>query len=250
MSKVVQFPNQKQRADAFTQRKFAWLDDVASDRAVSSEAFRVAYVLASKFLNRRRGYAFPTQEQLAAELCISDRQVRTHIGKLIDAGYIARKKGGNGRANEYRIIMQTGSLASGNQKQTGSFVLSDRKFERHQTGSLASYQPSDQPIENPLIGRPAAGQPSDECSTLDGSRGSRLEDAPPDQSDEPGRETFRVGEWRRNSRGEDYVVLGVDEDARTVTVRFKNGREGTVQAPPGAALIQTDDDDYGDEVPF
>jgi hypothetical protein len=71
----------------FTRFKFEWLDQVAADRKVSALAFKLAYRLASTFLNRHSGTAWPTQQTLAAALGVTPRAIRKLSREL--APYLA-----------------------------------------------------------------------------------------------------------------------------------------------------------------
>lgn len=155
--------------DRFTRDKFRWLDQVATDATISPTAFRLAYILASMFLNRRRGYAFPTQDALGEPLNIRARQVRNLLRELTIRGHLARKRGGNGRASEYRIVLlQTGNVTAG---QNGA----DRQYQCRQTGNRSADQPFDDSIDR----RPPAALPSDQSSTVDHCRDARLDGASP-----------------------------------------------------------------------
>jgi len=62
---------------------------------------------------------------------------------------------------------------------------------------------------------------------------------------------FRVGAWRVNSRGERYMITGIDPETRTVAVRFEDGRTLTTRAPAGAVLKPEDElDEMDDEIPY
>jgi hypothetical protein len=42
-------------SDPFTRDKLRWLDQLLADRGVSDGAFRLAYLLASRYINRKSG---------------------------------------------------------------------------------------------------------------------------------------------------------------------------------------------------
>jgi len=71
---------------AFVKLKFAWLDQVLADQTLPPMAFLVAYLLASRFLNRKTGTAWPTQQTIARLLHASERQVRRSIEVLAVTG--------------------------------------------------------------------------------------------------------------------------------------------------------------------
>ncbi|KQT53681.1 hypothetical protein ASG43_17750 [Aureimonas sp. Leaf454] len=99
--------------DPFTRAKLEWLDCVAEDKALSAGAFRLAYLVASRFLSREKGYAFPSQETLGEILGASDRNVRRFTIELIEAKYLDVRRGGNGRANRYRLVAADRTYLSG-----------------------------------------------------------------------------------------------------------------------------------------
>jgi hypothetical protein len=98
-------------ADDFTKRKFDWLDQVARDRDLSAEAFRLAYILASKHLNRRTGDAWPGQATLAETLGLaSPRSIKHLIDQLAERGHLRVTVGrGRGHSNRYAPVMQAAS---------------------------------------------------------------------------------------------------------------------------------------------
>lgn len=181
MSNVVKFPP-RERGDAFTAKKLQWIEAITLDGAMTAEAMRLATVLAIKFLSRRSGCAFPSQKTLGDLLGIKERQVRRHMTALIEAGYVAQNNRGRNRSNEYRMALPTGHQKTAGTKRDRS--SEDLWTGRGKTGPGPVVgrppNPLREPIEkNPLRGRPPAAEPSDWCSTLEGSRGKRLEDASP-----------------------------------------------------------------------
>jgi hypothetical protein len=110
---VIDFPATRAKVspvgDTFTAAKFAWLDRIADDARVSPSAFKLAYVLATRFLNRQTGDAWPTQQKLAALTNVSIRHLQRLTDELVSAGHlevtVARHRY---RANRYRPIIQTG----------------------------------------------------------------------------------------------------------------------------------------------
>lgn len=98
-------------SDTFTRDKLSWLDQVAADSAVLPSAFKLAYVLASRFLNRQSGDAFPRQEQLAEAAGMSERTVRTLIDQLVEHGHLEVIRG---RPCRYRPILANRKPTSDN----------------------------------------------------------------------------------------------------------------------------------------
>lgn len=75
---------------------------VLFDRELSSGALRLYAVLVHHA--RQRGECWPRQETLAAELSVSDRMVRTYIGKLVARGHLDVRRGGDGEPNTYVLL--------------------------------------------------------------------------------------------------------------------------------------------------
>jgi hypothetical protein len=96
-------------ADDFTRTKFLWLDQVATDPAVPASAFRFSYIIASKFLNRQTGDAYPSQETLAKLLGVStSRAVRYLADHLVSGGHLeVTAAHGRGLTNRYRPVLKT-----------------------------------------------------------------------------------------------------------------------------------------------
>jgi len=94
-------------APTFVKRKFAWLDQVQADAAITPHAFELAYVLATRFLDRRTGEAWPSQETLARLLRKSDRQVRRLIKELEAAGHLTITVSNRQHvSNRYRLVVR------------------------------------------------------------------------------------------------------------------------------------------------
>src|SRR5690606_16162303 len=91
-------------------RRLDWIDAVALDPRVPAQAFRLAHVLQSRFVNRKTGEAWPSQTTLADMLKVSERQVRYHLDHLVERGWLERKRGGRGNTNRYVL---TGNGTSG-----------------------------------------------------------------------------------------------------------------------------------------
>jgi len=94
-------------ADDFTKRKFSWLDQVARDRDVSGEGFRLAYILASDHLNRGTGDAWPSQDALAEKLGLrSPRSIKHLVDQLEARGHVEVTVGrGRGHSNRYAPLL-------------------------------------------------------------------------------------------------------------------------------------------------
>lgn len=85
--------------------KFKWLDQVSADHRISGQAFRLAYVLVSQFLDRRTREAWPSESTLANELGIKERQIRNLVGEIVAHGHLSSRRGGKGRSNRYSCIL-------------------------------------------------------------------------------------------------------------------------------------------------
>jgi hypothetical protein len=99
-------------ADTFTRDKLTWLEQVARDDALTPTASRVAVVLATRFINRERGYAWPSIPTLAGVLAVSENTLRAALRALAAAGHLLIQTGG-GRAasNRYRWIIRRADRA-------------------------------------------------------------------------------------------------------------------------------------------
>jgi hypothetical protein len=95
--------------DGFTKFKFGWLDQVLADAAVSASAFKLAYIIAAKFLNRRSREAYPSQETLGKHLGISTAKgVRYLVDQLVSGGHLGVIAAhGRGQTNKYLLVLKT-----------------------------------------------------------------------------------------------------------------------------------------------
>ncbi len=90
--------------DAFTARKFAWLEAVARDASLRASASRLAIVL-SAFFNRESGDAWPSMDTLADLLGMTRRGVQKLIEALVEAGFLDRDIGGGRKStNVYALL--------------------------------------------------------------------------------------------------------------------------------------------------
>jgi hypothetical protein len=89
--------------DTFAADRIRWLDQVIAD--VSPQAFAAAYVIATRFLNRKTGEAWPSIPTVAKALNKSARRTQDAIGELVTKGHLQRSHGGKGHSNRYRIIL-------------------------------------------------------------------------------------------------------------------------------------------------
>jgi hypothetical protein len=78
-----------------------WLDQLAEDRELSAEAFRLAYLLATE---KRGAKTTSSQPELAGMLGLkSPRSVKHLTDQLVDRGHVLVLVG-NGRANKSRYL--------------------------------------------------------------------------------------------------------------------------------------------------
>jgi hypothetical protein len=94
--------------DGFTQRRFRWLDQIASDPGISGSTCKLAILIACRFLNRKTNTAWPSQPVLAELLGIRTREgVRYCVDQLVAGGHLAvAVSHGRGTSNRYRIIIK------------------------------------------------------------------------------------------------------------------------------------------------
>ena len=90
-------------ADTFTKDRLSLLDEVAINPKITSSAFRLLFLISSH-INRATGDAWPGLEYLARKLGTNEKTIRRLIDELITAGYLEKRRGGNGRPNRYRLI--------------------------------------------------------------------------------------------------------------------------------------------------
>ena len=97
-------PNRDNAAPAFN--KLAWLERIAFDLALTHFDVRVATALATRWLNRGTGDAWPAQETIAQATGATSEGVRKAIKRLGDRGHLViTHGGGRGRSNHYRPAM-------------------------------------------------------------------------------------------------------------------------------------------------
>jgi hypothetical protein len=98
--------------DCFTRTKFVWLDQVIADPTVCANAFRLAYLLAARFLNRKTRVAYPGQEKLAALLGLSTPKAVKYLSdQLVAGGHLTVEAShGRGQTNKYTlVVLKTGA---------------------------------------------------------------------------------------------------------------------------------------------
>jgi len=140
----------------FTKTKLAWLDRLARDRNVTPFAFRVGYVLASTFLNRGTGTAWPSHKKLAALVNGTEEGVRAAMRQLVNTRHVERDEEarGRGHTNVYRLIHKnrdghTGISDGGVVKKTGTAKPKTRDSHTEKPGSPSPQNPFKNPLKNP-----------------------------------------------------------------------------------------------------
>ena len=159
--------------DQFTAEKFRWLDQVLADTRREGAAFEVAYLLATRYLNRQSGTAWPSIPTLASALNKSVRRTQDAITSLVNRGHLTCKRGGQGHANVYTIALHdvtktsdqtelavdenvlsneamTGRKRPINEIQTGHFRSNDRTISSKMTGRKRPPNPIKEPYEEPI----------------------------------------------------------------------------------------------------
>lgn len=151
-------------AGDFTKEKMEWLEALAVDASLQPGAFRTAFLI-SQHVNRGTGDAWPSLNRLAALQGTDERTVRRYIGCLCAAGYLEKKRGGNGTPNRYRMTLPDRTYVSdlntdrpdtsvhsetGSDEQTGHLCHSDRTSVSEQTGHQCPPNPLNEPFEEPF----------------------------------------------------------------------------------------------------
>jgi hypothetical protein len=119
-------------SDPFTRDKLRWLDQVAADRGVSDGAFRLCYLLASRYINRKTLDSFCGQRRLADDLGMTLRGVRKLLDQLTTRGHLLITKPaiqGRGHVDRCRWNIKKGNASSSFNEERGnaSSSFSDRK---------------------------------------------------------------------------------------------------------------------------
>ena len=159
-------------ADTFTRDRLEWLEAIASDAKISAGAFRLAFVISSH-LNRKTGEAWPGIDHLARTIGTNERTIRRFIEEMISAGYLGKKRGGDGRPNRYWIASSDRTeMSDQNESRPDNNVRtetvradksvqseksrpdisrhSDRTFDDIQTGHGCPPNPLIEPFEEPI----------------------------------------------------------------------------------------------------
>jgi hypothetical protein len=126
--------------DDFTKHRLAWLEAISEDALLTGAVFRVAIKIATKYLNRKTGDAWPGILTLAADVGLSERGARLAIRLLEARGWMYVKTGGGGHnsTNRYKIVFAKpcleGHASSPRGAQTGIPEGHKRVFQRGTNG--------------------------------------------------------------------------------------------------------------------
>lgn len=114
-------------ADDFTRKRLQWLDQVASDPAISGSTCKLAIYIACRFLNRKTNTAWPSQPVLAELLGLRTRgSVRYCVDQLVTGGHLAvAVSHGRGTSNRYRIILKDVAAADDGPDESELFPNDD-----------------------------------------------------------------------------------------------------------------------------
>ncbi len=113
--------------DRFTADKLAWLEKVATTPGLPAIAYQLAMILALKFLNRERGYAWPSFVHLARVLGVARSSIIRAVDALQAAGFISVKRGGGrNRANEYRLSVPAKNRVSADTVSTHDAAVTEQ----------------------------------------------------------------------------------------------------------------------------
>lgn len=120
----------------FGKLKSIWLDQVVADRTVSPLAFKVAYIVANRYLNRQSGEAWPTQETLARAVEVTPRAIRKALCLLIDGGHIdVTRARGRGGVNRYRLALNERNSSSSDEAFEGNDCSSQDDLNRNNSSA-------------------------------------------------------------------------------------------------------------------
>jgi hypothetical protein len=106
------------------QAKLQWLEIVASDAKAASAA-RAAIILATKYINRETGEAWPSLDTLAKDLGANRKTAVRALNSLVARGHLAKEPGGGRRrSNTYRLRF---SAQNGDETVPGAGTISSPK---------------------------------------------------------------------------------------------------------------------------
>lgn len=142
--------------DAFTRERLNWLEAVAAEATLPVTAYRLAPIVALRYLNRSRGFAWPSLATLSADLGVGKKAILRAVEALEGHGLLSVVRSrGRGHANEYRLETpaQKGIQAdtfSDDEKGVRADTISGGKGIRSIPEKVSERIP--QPIEEPIEG--------------------------------------------------------------------------------------------------
>lgn len=164
----------KASRDRFTADKLRWIEQIATDTELSLLSRTLGVVLATKYLSRETGDAWPAVGTLAEIVGRSVTQVNAALNALEAAGHleITRTKGGQKRTNHYRPMLKPLEKPRGKMTANDSVNPSENRSGTPRISSREPLgkprgNPIEEPYEEPKDGLPA--RPMGLRSTLDGS---------------------------------------------------------------------------------
>jgi len=103
-------------------RKLAWIEQLARDSHLSALAIRLGVILATKYISAQRGYGWPSQLTLGADLGASADGIRKAVKQLVDGRHLAVRIGnGRGVATEYRPLLEVERVDQNPRQQSDLF---------------------------------------------------------------------------------------------------------------------------------
>jgi len=125
---MTELSNEQLQRRRLSRQRFAWIERILLDPSISHLQFRVAILINNKYLNGTSGDAWPSQEQLAADLGLALRTIQYALDALVDAGLLHRDVArGRSLHNRYRPIFETENLQDGDVKGAPLCTFSDPK---------------------------------------------------------------------------------------------------------------------------
>ena len=91
--------------DSFIRDRFRWLDQILADPAATSADLQVAYIIATRFLNREKGFAWMAIDTLAQIDGRSARRVQQSLSRLRARRHLQITRQGKGNASHYRMTV-------------------------------------------------------------------------------------------------------------------------------------------------
>jgi hypothetical protein len=158
----------------FTTTKLEWLEQLAMDDELPGAAYRIGMLFATIFMNREKGYAWPSMTTLANRLNMSERGVQKAIRVMVEKGHLEIEAGGGrATANRYQWILKPRTAVQGidekprtavqglegEETPNGSSENPELSFVKPRTPVHPTpfEEPFDEPFEgnppNPLLGK-------------------------------------------------------------------------------------------------